>query len=225
MPPATLLGDQDFYLFNEGSHRRLYEKLGAHRMRVGGEEGTYFAVWAPNANRVAVIGELQSMEQRKSSTARPRKLRHLGRLYPRRGTRRVVQVSHRFAFPGLPRRKSRSIFYFQRNSAEEQPRSSGISIINGATGQWMRSAAKISRLNKPISIYEVHLGSWRRVRGGATARCLIESWRRAWRITCIGWDTLTWSLCRSWIIRFSAHGAIRSPVTLRLRVTMARRRI
>ena len=53
---VSLLTDQDLYLFNEGRHYRLYEKLGSHFMTVDGEEGTYFAVWAPNAKDVFVTG-------------------------------------------------------------------------------------------------------------------------------------------------------------------------
>src|SRR3974390_437818 len=53
---VSLLTDQDLYLFNEGSHYRIYEKLGAHVIDAGGEVGTYFAVWAPNAREVSVIG-------------------------------------------------------------------------------------------------------------------------------------------------------------------------
>src|SRR5712692_11718169 len=52
----SLLTDQDLYLFNEGSHFRLYEKLGAHPVKADGVEGTYFAVWAPNAKKVFVMG-------------------------------------------------------------------------------------------------------------------------------------------------------------------------
>src|ERR1051325_5376896 len=54
--PASRLSDDDLHLFNEGTHYRLYEKLGAHPMVRDGVAGTYFAVWAPNAQRVAVIG-------------------------------------------------------------------------------------------------------------------------------------------------------------------------
>src|SRR5262245_13840149 len=53
----SLLTDHDLYLFNEGSHFRLYEKLGAHPVVAGGEDGTYFAVWAPDAVRVFVCGD------------------------------------------------------------------------------------------------------------------------------------------------------------------------
>src|SRR5262245_30325232 len=56
-PGFTPLDAQDLYLFNEGSHLRLWEKLGAHPARVHGVEGAHFAVWAPNADRVSVIGD------------------------------------------------------------------------------------------------------------------------------------------------------------------------
>src|SRR5215213_9060422 len=55
--PLSLLTAHDSYLFNEGSHFRLYDKLGARVIRSGGTDGTYFAVWAPNAERVSLIGD------------------------------------------------------------------------------------------------------------------------------------------------------------------------
>jgi len=54
---VTLLSDDDLYLFNEGSHHKLYEKLGAHTLTMDGVTGTYFAVWAPNAKEVYVVGD------------------------------------------------------------------------------------------------------------------------------------------------------------------------
>ena len=60
---VSLLSDDDLFLFNEGSHYRLYEKLGAHPTRIGGVEGTYFAVWAPNARQVSVIGEFNDWDK------------------------------------------------------------------------------------------------------------------------------------------------------------------
>src|SRR5688572_23013883 len=53
---STLLTSDDVFLFNEGSHYRLYEKFGAHPIEVDGQAGTFFAVWAPNAVRVSVVG-------------------------------------------------------------------------------------------------------------------------------------------------------------------------
>ncbi len=53
----SLITDDDTYLYKEGNHFRLYEKLGSHLVNVGGETGTYFAVWAPNAEKVFVMGD------------------------------------------------------------------------------------------------------------------------------------------------------------------------
>src|SRR5438105_15858429 len=65
---VSLLSADDLYLFNEGSHYRLYDKLGSHLMKVGKVEGCYFAVWAPNAQSVSVVGEWDGWHQ----TAHPR---------------------------------------------------------------------------------------------------------------------------------------------------------
>ncbi|MEX2430711.1 MAG: 1,4-alpha-glucan branching enzyme, partial [Dehalococcoidia bacterium] len=68
---VSLLSADDLYLFNEGSHFRLYEKLGAHSMIVDGASGTYFAVWAPAARQVAVLGDFNGWN-RTSHALRPR---------------------------------------------------------------------------------------------------------------------------------------------------------
>jgi 1,4-alpha-glucan branching enzyme len=161
LPPATLLGDQDFYLFNEGSHRRLYEKLGAHRMRVGGEEGTYFAVWAPNANRVAVIGSFNQWN-RESHPLRARGnsgvwegfipgVEH-GALYKylihsRFLDYRVEKADPFSVFNEIPPKKASIVWDLDYSWGD---------------GQWLAERGQNIKVNKPISIYEVHLGSWRR---------------------------------------------------------------
>src|SRR3954463_8006308 len=63
LPHVTLLSEDDLYLFNEGSHYHLYAKLGAHPLTVEGVAGTYFAVWAPNAERVAVMGDFNGWDK------------------------------------------------------------------------------------------------------------------------------------------------------------------
>jgi 1,4-alpha-glucan branching enzyme len=59
----SLVSSDDLFLFNEGSHYRLYEKLGAHPIKVNGVEGTYFAVWAPNARQVSIMGEFNGWDK------------------------------------------------------------------------------------------------------------------------------------------------------------------
>src|ERR1700674_4005748 len=61
---VSLLTDQDLYLFNEGSHYRVYDKLGAHIVTSGGEPGTVFGVWAPNAREVSVMGSFNDWNPR-----------------------------------------------------------------------------------------------------------------------------------------------------------------
>ena len=161
LPPATLLGDQDFYLFNEGSHRRLYEKLGAHRMRVGGEEGTYFAVWAPNANRVAVIGSFNQWN-RESHPLRARGNSGVWEGFipgVERGALYKYLIHSRFLDYRVEKADPFSLFN------EIPPKKASIVWdldYSWGDGQWLAERGQNIKVNKPISIYEVHLGSWRR---------------------------------------------------------------
>jgi 1,4-alpha-glucan branching enzyme len=159
-PPV--LGEMDEYLLAEGSHRRLYDKLGAHPMTHEGVEGVAFAVWAPNARRVSVVGHFNAWD---------------GRRHPMR--KRMGPGIWELFIPGLTRGE---IYQFEVISAygerlplkadpvgfahEHPPRTA--SVIHGLpqhdwTDQdWMSSRAARQDRTAPISIYEVHLGSWRR---------------------------------------------------------------
>ena len=88
---STLLTSFDLHLFNEGKHNRLFEKFGAHLTELDGKQGTYFAVWAPDAERI------QWLEPRLSPDDSARKLRGLGSLHARLGQGHGVQVPHPFA--------------------------------------------------------------------------------------------------------------------------------
>ncbi|MDD5628708.1 MAG: 1,4-alpha-glucan branching enzyme, partial [Elusimicrobia bacterium] len=65
-PAASLLSEQDLYLYNEGSHFRIYDKLGAHLLDHEGQKGVYFAVWAPNAQKVTVVGDYNQWNKTKN---------------------------------------------------------------------------------------------------------------------------------------------------------------
>jgi 1,4-alpha-glucan branching enzyme len=153
--PTTLTG-HDLYLFREGTHSRLYEKLGAH-VEPG---GTHFAVWAPNAAQVAVIGDFNSWDPRAHLmqpndagiwTAMVPQARQ-GSLYKfhvvsRHGNFRADK-SDPYAFRAEPPPKTGSMVWkldYEWNDAE-----------------WMKDRARANSLEAPWSIYEMHLGSWRR---------------------------------------------------------------
>ncbi|HEV8241665.1 MAG TPA: 1,4-alpha-glucan branching protein GlgB [Thermoanaerobaculia bacterium] len=161
--PLSRLTADDLHLFNEGTHYRLYEKLGAHPMVRDGVAGTYFAVWAPNAQRVAVIGEFS----RWLPDAHP--------LEPRGGS----GIWEGFV-PGIGPGElykfwieSRAHQGFTVDKADpfafrSQLPPDTASEIADLRHQWSDSAWMADRhsrlsLSAPVSIYEVHLGSWRRV--------------------------------------------------------------
>ena len=89
-PP--LLTDYDLYLSGEGTHYQNYEKLGAHVREVAGVRGVHFAVWAPNAQRVSVVGRFQSLGRPRASDAHSRRERHLGNFHAGAGRRRALQI-------------------------------------------------------------------------------------------------------------------------------------
>ena len=159
---VSLLSDDDIFLFNEGSHFRLYEKLGAHMMTVEGIAGTYFAVWAPDAQHVSVTGTFNDWNK-ESHRLRPRGQSGIWQGFipgVEKGTLYKYQVRSRFnnyrvdktdpfsIFNEIPP-KNASIVWDLEHPWEDQ--------------EWMAKRRGRDALDAPMSIYEVHLGSWRRV--------------------------------------------------------------
>jgi 1,4-alpha-glucan branching enzyme len=156
----SLLTDYDVYLFRQGKHHTLYEKLGAHHLP--GAQATRFAVWAPNAARVSVIGDFNAWEA------------HAHPLAPRgdasgiwEGTIPRVTPGQRYKYRiesrlGGKRLDKSDPFAF---SFEAPPRTASCVWSLDYAWQdaaWMRSRLRANALDAPMSIYEVHLGSWRR---------------------------------------------------------------
>jgi len=159
---VTRLSEDDLYLFNQGSHFRLYEKLGAHLMTVGEIHGTYFAVWAPAAEQVFVTGTFNEWNQG-SHPLRPRGQSGIwegfipgvgqGTLYKyhiisRHHGYRVDKTDPFSVFNEIPP-KAASIVWNLEYPWDDQ--------------EWMAARERRNALDAPIAIYEVHLGSWRRV--------------------------------------------------------------
>ena len=158
------LTDYDLYLFGEGTHLRAYEKLGAHPGEVDGRRGVHFAVWAPNAERVSVVGDHNGWNPR-SHPMQPRaEVGSVGDLHPGYRERRAVQIPHRFARRTAIRWTKPTRTAMPPRSGRTRPLACGIwPPMRGATSEWMANRAKKNALDSPISIYEVHLASWRRV--------------------------------------------------------------
>ncbi len=160
----SLLSSDDLYLFNEGSHVRLYDKMGAHQVSAGGRDGTYFAVWAPNAEQVYVTGDFNGWEKqgfrlstRAGSGIWEGFIPGLGKgaLYKYHIESRVRRHRADKADP----------FAFH---CEQPPRTASVVwdlSYEWKDTDWMRERKNINALGAPISIYELHPGSWKRVPG------------------------------------------------------------
>ncbi|MEJ2052823.1 MAG: 1,4-alpha-glucan branching protein GlgB [Calditrichaceae bacterium] len=161
----SLLTDEDIYLFREGNHFRLYEKLGSHILTVDGTEGVYFAVWAPNADKVSVMGDFNDWND-DVHVLSPRWDKsgiwegfipgvRQGALYKYC----IISKDNNF------RTEKRDPFAFY---SEIPPNTA--SIVHNLDykwkdKQWMTTRQQKNALSSPISVYEVHLGSWRK-KGG-----------------------------------------------------------
>ncbi len=159
---VSLLTDHDIYLFKEGSHFRLYEKLGAHPMTVDSEQGTHFAVWAPNAKKVSVVGDFN---------------RWSPKTHPLSERLDASGIWEGFV-PGVGKGevykyyiKSREYGYTAEKcdpfalSCEVPPKTASVvwdTDHRWGDGDWMERRARENAFEAPMSIYEMHLGSWKR---------------------------------------------------------------
>ena len=155
------LGDLDLHLFNEGTHRRLWEALGAHARRVDGVDGTAFAVWAPSARRVSVVGDFCGWD---------------GRVFPMRslGSSGVFELFVPGVSPGALYKfeiKTRDGLLRLKTDpfarAMELPPGSAsrvtVSSYHWGDDAWLAERTRRDPVREPMAVYEVHLGSWARV--------------------------------------------------------------
>jgi 1,4-alpha-glucan branching enzyme len=159
---VSLLSDDDLYLFNEGSHYRLYEKMGAHPLAVDNAGGTYFAVWAPNARHVSVIGDFNGWN-RSSHQLRQRGQSGIWEGFLAGIGQGALYKYHITSHHHHQRREKADPLAFY---SEVPPKTA--SVVWGldyswGDQAWMEKRRERNALDAPISIYEVHLGSWRRV--------------------------------------------------------------
>ncbi|GAB6175439.1 1,4-alpha-glucan branching protein GlgB [Desulfobaculum senezii] len=161
--------DHDIYLFREGRHFRLYEKLGAHVMTHDGEPGVLFAVWAPNATSVSVIGTFNDWDP----TAHYLSARHDSSgiwegFIPGAAEGALYKYHIRSAAGGGFEGNKSDPFALH---GEAPPQSASIvrDLDYGwSDGEWMTGRGARNALDAPMSVYEVHLGSWMRSEEGYT---------------------------------------------------------
>ena len=158
------ISEMDRYLFAEGTHYEIYKKLGAHPMKINGVEGTLFAVWAPNARRVSVVGDFNMWD---------------GALHPMNML--AESGIHELFIPGV---NEGAVYKFQiltrfgellyksdpyGNCSQFRPDNASV-VANLSKYSWKDSkwvearqnAKRTDMLRKPLSIYEMHLGSWKK---------------------------------------------------------------
>ncbi|HEX2164538.1 MAG TPA: 1,4-alpha-glucan branching protein GlgB [Thermoanaerobaculia bacterium] len=157
----SLLSDDDLYLFNEGRHFRLYAKLGAHRRRLHGQEGYAFAVWAPNAQAVSVIGDFNGWDR----DAHPLAARGASGIWEgfipgaEAGMNYKLHVRSRWGGYRVDKADPFAV------RSEVPPKTGSVLWhldYSWGDGEWMADRRRRAALDAPVSIYEVHLGSWRR---------------------------------------------------------------
>ncbi len=153
----------DIYHFREGTFFRAYDKLGAHPEVVDDVAGTRFAVWAPNAAAVNVIGDFNDWDhEAHPMTARPDESGIWELFIPQIGKGAIYKYFVSSRFGGYAVEKSDPYAF----RCEEPPRTGAVVWDNAFEwndGDWQRRCARVNALDAPWSIYEVHLGSWRRV--------------------------------------------------------------
>lgn len=154
------IGETDIYLFNEGTHENAYEFMGAHARDIGGVKGVVFCVWAPNADRVSVVGDFNCWDGRRH----PMRLMGQSGIWelfiPRMGEGEVYKYEIRAKNSDVFLKLDPFAFF-----AEKRPNNAG--IINNAAWRykwtddaWMSERVETNWRERPMNVYEIHLASW-----------------------------------------------------------------
>ncbi|MCU0900168.1 MAG: 1,4-alpha-glucan branching protein GlgB [Cypionkella sp.] len=161
---GPVLGELDEYLLGEGTHRRIWQVLGAHVITHEGVAGTHFAVWAPNAERVSVVGDFNIWDGRRHPMRRRRATGVWETFVPDLGEGATYKYEIRGQGGRLLPLKADPVGF----GSEHPP--ANASVVRTLSGEfhdadWMATRAARQTIDAPISVYEVHLGSWRRAPG------------------------------------------------------------
>jgi 1,4-alpha-glucan branching enzyme len=157
-----LITDYDLYLFGEGNHTRIYERLGAHPVTMDGEAGVHFAVWAPNARSLSVVGDFNAWDGRRN------RLHTLGSSGIWAGFVPNATEGQRYKYEIHTRHGGLLLKADPYGMAFERPPATASIVCRPEyewhDDEWMRTRASFdSWFHRPMATYEVHLGSWARI--------------------------------------------------------------
>ena len=158
----SVLGEMDIYLFNEGTHYDIHKKLGAHVKLIGDVPGVHFAVWAPSAQRVSVVGDFNNWDGR---------VHQMRKLLPSGIWEIFLPGVHEGAHYKFEIRgehgdvflKTDPYAFFSQHGLETGCMVFDLGRYQWNDEEWMRTRPQIDSYNAPMSIYEVHIGSWQRI--------------------------------------------------------------
>ena len=163
MYEGSLLTEHDIYLFKQGSHFTLYDKLGARMIAVDGIKGTHFAVWAPNAEKVTVIGDFNNWNK----TSHPLKVRDdASGIWE--GFVAGLGVGTVYKYHIVSKHNGYKVDKGDPFALLSQTPPDTASVVwdldhQWDDAEWMRVRKKANALDAPVSTYEMHFGSWRRI--------------------------------------------------------------
>ena len=159
---GPILGDLDMYLYREGNHFEIYKKLGAHLTEINGHAGVSFAVWAPNAQRVSVVGDFNGWDGR----AHPMRKRIESGIWEIFIPGVVEEAHYKFELRncfGQVVLKSDPVGFFGQHGIQTASLVFNLDRFKWSDDEWMETRKARQWHKGPVSIYEVHLGSWARV--------------------------------------------------------------
>jgi 1,4-alpha-glucan branching enzyme len=161
---GPVLGEMDEYLLGEGTHRRLWQALGAHVIVHEGATGVHFAVWAPNAERVSVVGDFNVWDGRRNPMRRRGATGVWEIFIPGLGEETVYKYELKGLGGAVLPLKADPVGF---GSEHPPANASVVRTIKGDwhDADWMAARAARHGIDAPISVYEVHLGSWKRAPG------------------------------------------------------------
>ncbi|MEZ4590667.1 MAG: 1,4-alpha-glucan branching protein GlgB [Chloroflexota bacterium] len=158
---TSTLADTDRYLLAEGTHEKAYEHLGAHPMNINGISGTRFLVWAPNARRVSVVGDFNSWDGRRH----PMRFHHGSGLWeifiPGLGQGTLYKYEIKTNYKDYTVAKADPVAFASQMRPDTASVVWQVDTHSWQDDAWMQNRQQHNSLNAPISIYELHLGSWR----------------------------------------------------------------